>query len=53
MGAFKYRRNYTFFKKILYSYQQVGILKEIKYARLIRKFQKDLGLELSDFKCLH
>jgi hypothetical protein len=27
--------------------------KEIKYARLIRKFQRDLGLELSDFKCLH
>jgi hypothetical protein len=26
---------------------------QIKYAKIIRKLQRDLGLELSDFKCLH
>ena len=25
---------------------------EIKYAKIIRKLQRELGLELSDFKCL-
>ena len=26
---------------------------QIKYAKIILKLQRDLGLELSDFKCLH
>jgi hypothetical protein len=27
-------------------------VKEIKYAKIIRKLQRELGLELSDFDCL-
>ena len=27
--------------------------KKIKYAKIIRKLQRDLGLELTDFECLH
>ncbi|MGH9982152.1 MAG: hypothetical protein ACRD6U_11435 [Nitrososphaeraceae archaeon] len=27
--------------------------RKIKYAKRIRKLQRDLGLELTDFECLH
>ena len=27
-------------------------MRQIKYAKIIRKLQRELGLELSDFKCL-
>jgi hypothetical protein len=28
-------------------------VRQIKYAKRIRKLQRDLGLELTDFECLH
>ena len=28
-------------------------VRQIKYAKIIRKLQRELGLELSDFECLH
>jgi len=27
--------------------------RQIKYAKIIQKLQRELGLELSDFECLH
>jgi hypothetical protein len=28
-------------------------VRQIKYAKIIRKLQRELGLDLTDFECLH